>query len=108
VISAHLRLVPDAISAMSYISGFEHYSDRLAFPIPDLILCDVHLAKVDGIQFFHWLHQQSRPCPGDIPFMFICGDDTPVNRRQMAMNAGATQVLDKPVDWRDFFDELLK
>jgi hypothetical protein len=66
------------------------------------------VSKVDGVEFLRWLHQQSRPIPGSIPFMLICGDDTPVNRRQMAMAAGPTQVLEKPIAWRDFFKELLK
>jgi CheY-like chemotaxis protein len=106
--SSHLRAVPDAISAMSYINGLEHYSDRLSFPIPDLILCDFDLAKVNGVEFLRWLHQQSRPIPGSIPFMLICGEDTPAHRRELANAAGATQILEKPIHWPKFFDDLLK
>lgn len=42
--------LPDGQAALDYLFGREQYADRRAFPRPHLILLDLRLPKVDGLE----------------------------------------------------------
>lgn len=43
-------LVDDGQAALDYLFGRGDYGDRLRYPLPQLILLDLHLPKVDGLE----------------------------------------------------------
>ncbi len=74
---------------------------------PDLILLDMHLPDVDGLELLRQL--QRDPQCADIPVVVVSADATPA-RIQEALAAGARHYLTKPVNLLGFLevvDELL-
>ena len=47
---ASLYFVPDGEAALSYLKGAGPFSDRRAFPFPALLLLDLKMPKLDGIE----------------------------------------------------------
>jgi CheY-like chemotaxis protein len=46
---------------ISYLSGEEKYHDRQTYPIPDLLLLDLKMPRVSGLEVLSWLHHQDIP-----------------------------------------------
>lgn len=53
-----LKVVSDGEEAMAYLSGATPFGDREANPIPKLILLDLKLPRMSGLEFLRWLRQQ--------------------------------------------------
>ena len=66
---------------------------------PDLILLDMHLPDVDGLELLRQL--QRDPACADIPVMVVSADATPA-RIEEALAAGARLYLTKPLNLVDF------
>jgi putative two-component system response regulator len=88
--------------------GYQNVSSatdaRLALPLfrefePDLVLMDLHMPYLDGINVMGQLRQ--RNLPGEfLPVVLLTGDATP-EARQEALSAGANDFLLKPFDSTD-------
>ncbi len=63
--------------------------------MPDVILLDWHMPKMDGIAFIKWLRQQEN---GDIPQVIFCTTETELANIQQAFHAGANEYVMKPFD----------
>lgn len=63
---------------------------------PDVILCDLHLPRVDGWQLRHAQLQSSRL--KDIPFVIISAD---IDIREHGRKLRAAAILPKPADLDD-------
>ena len=68
---------------------------------PDLILLDMHLPDVDGLELLRQL--QRDPQCADIPVVVVSADATPA-RIQEALAAGARHYLTKPVNLIGFLE----
>ncbi|HEY9154190.1 MAG TPA: response regulator [Opitutaceae bacterium] len=53
-----LRQVTDGEEAIHYLSGVGKYSDRVAFPLPLLVLLDLKLPKIPGHDVLGWIRQR--------------------------------------------------
>jgi CheY-like chemotaxis protein len=51
--------------AVNYLQGVAPYNDRAQFPFPNLIITDLKMPKVNGLDFLRWLraHPQCRVLP---------------------------------------------
>lgn len=49
--------VSDGSEAMKYLSGTEPYEDRKECPIPDLVLLDIKLPRVNGFDVLNWVRR---------------------------------------------------
>jgi two-component system response regulator len=49
----------DGSQAVAYLKGEGKFSDRQQHPLPDLIVLDINLPGMDGIDFLRWLRQES-------------------------------------------------
>jgi CheY-like chemotaxis protein len=54
-----IQVVQDGKEAMNYLSGIGVYADRARFPMPCLILLDLKLPRVMGLEVLRWLRAQS-------------------------------------------------
>jgi CheY-like chemotaxis protein len=60
--SASLRFnvqsVTDPENAISYLSGDGPYSDRKCFPVPSLVLLDLKMPRMNGLEVLTWIRNQ--------------------------------------------------
>ena|SRR6266404_6098383 len=53
-----LQIVPDGDEAVRYLSGDGHYANRVDHPMPSLILMDLKVPKVSGLDALKWIRAQ--------------------------------------------------
>jgi len=96
-----LHVVRDGEEAIHYLSGEGQYSNRAEYPLPDLILLDLKMPKVDGFEVVRWIRRQ--PGFGSIPVVVLTSSDEirDVNR---AYALGANSFLVKPLDFENFIE----
>jgi CheY-like chemotaxis protein len=54
-----LQVVESGQEAIAYLKGEGAFSDRVRYPVPLLVLLDLKLKGVDGIDVLRWLRRES-------------------------------------------------
>ena len=54
-----LHFVRDGQEVMSYLRGSGIYADRTAYPVPQLLLLDLNMPRVDGFHVLEWIREQA-------------------------------------------------
>ena len=49
----------DGEQAIDYLSGAKEFSDRAQFPLPNLVLLDIKMPKVHGLDVLKWIRSES-------------------------------------------------
>lgn len=88
----HLK---DGDEALAYFAGVGQYSDRTKHPLPVLILLDLKLPGMTGLQLLQWLRTQREI--RRIPVVVLTMDGTP-SSVNAAYDLGANSYLVKPGD----------
>lgn len=88
----HLK---DGDAAFGYLAGVGAYRDRQNFPLPALILLDLKLPGMTGLQLLQWMRVQ--PEVRRIPVVILTSDDDP-KTVDSAYDLGANSYLIKPGD----------
>ncbi len=57
-IPSRLFRVSEGPQAMAYLTGHGIYADRAAYPLPDLILLDLVMPKMSGMEVLKWIREQ--------------------------------------------------
>lgn len=92
-------VVRDGAEAIAYLSGTANQAFCPMTPTPDLILLDLKLPKVNGLEVL--LHIGSDEKLRDIPVAILTSSDNPDDMR-LSMEYGARFYLSKPLDSRQF------
>jgi CheY-like chemotaxis protein len=79
-------IMNDGLEAWHWLSGGNH---------PDLIISDLKMPSLDGVQLLHNLSEQ--PVFKEIPIIMLSGFEDPVKRRE-CLNLGAYAYLVKPFE----------
>ncbi|PYJ00266.1 MAG: two-component system response regulator [Verrucomicrobia bacterium] len=92
-VSASMRFVRDGQEALDYLGGEAAYSDRQANPLPDLMLLDLKMPRMDGFDVLGWVRE--RPGLRRLLVTVFTSSDHPedINR---AYDLGANSYLVKP------------
>jgi CheY-like chemotaxis protein len=53
--TSQIITLPEALSAITYLSGGGIYADRIAHPLPYLVICDLVLPGISGLKLIHWI-----------------------------------------------------
>jgi CheY-like chemotaxis protein len=53
-----VQFVGDGQQAMELLQGEGMYSDRTAYPVPDLMLMDLRMPRKDGLELLGWVRSQ--------------------------------------------------
>ena len=93
-----LQVVRDGEEAIDYLRGHGKYANRTEFPLPDLVLLDLKMPKIDGFQTLEWIRKQSGI--RGLPVVVLTSSDMlrDVNR---AYALGANSFLVKPTDFQN-------
>ena len=97
-ISNPAHLVTDGSDVIAYLKAEGPYSDREQFPFPRLLLLDLKMPGMDGLQVLEWL--DSHPECSIIPTIIMSASsiDTDVKR---AYQLGASSYFVKPLRFED-------
>jgi|SRR5215471_563365 len=100
-LSNPLFVVRDGEEAIDYLRGEAKYSNRKEFPLPDLLLLDLKMPRVDGFGVLKWLRQQ--PGLSSLRVVVLTSSDyiSDVNR---AYELGANSFMVKPLDFENFLE----
>jgi CheY-like chemotaxis protein len=96
-----LAVVRNAEEAMAYFMGIGAYKNRSEYPLPSLVLLDLKMPGMSGIEFLQWLRQQ----PGYGSTRVVILTSSSLTRDvNAAYQAGANSFLIKPVDFERFVE----
>jgi CheY-like chemotaxis protein len=90
-----LLAVADGEECVEYLRGDGSFADRLQYPMPQLLLLDLKMPRLNGIQVLTWLRAQ--PSLKQLPVIVLTGStfDSDITR---AYAAGANSFLPKLLD----------
>jgi CheY-like chemotaxis protein len=100
-ISNPIQVVRDGEEAISYLAGTGKFSDRVEFPLPELILLDLKMPRVDGFEVLQWIRSQ-RNFSG-IRMVVLSSSDS-IQDVNLAYKLGANSFLVKPTDFNSFVE----
>ena len=97
-LNTRLLSVYDGGEAMQYLEGQGRYVDRDAYPIPQVILLDLKMPRVNGFEFLAWLRSKGPRNCRIIPVVVMSSSGLKEDVER-AYTLGANSYLVKPVSW---------
>lgn len=94
----------DGAEVLAYFCGQGPFADRAKFPFPRILITDLKMPKVDGMQILKWLHEH--PECNVIPRIVLTASRL-ASDIQQAYKLGANSYLVKPVNY-ERLTEMLK
>ncbi len=98
-----LESVRNGADAQQHLMGEGKFADRVAYPMPAVIFCDLQLPGMSGLQFLEWLRQQ--PALRSLPCVIFSGSANPSDV-QAAYEMGVTSFIVKPIDFHEWVSRL--
>jgi CheY-like chemotaxis protein len=98
-ISHQLIVVQDGHTALAYLNGDGKYADRKTFPLPALLLIDLHLRLKNGLQILEWIASQPSVQRAVKVVILSPSENVVANRR--AHELGVTRFLLRPFAYAD-------
>src|SRR5581483_9447631 len=96
-----LVIVSDGEQARAYLSGSGGFGDRQRHPLPELVLLDVNLPKLSGLELLKWIRRQ--PMIEKLPVILFSGaEEAAETRREQAALANALRA--KPASGEGFVE----
>ena len=96
--NAELHAVLDGESALDYLAGREPYDDRSEYPLPHLIILDLGLPRVSGLEVLKWIGAKLARL--DIPVIVLSSSIDPESK-QRAFALGVRGYVEKTPDFTD-------
>lgn len=96
---SRLRVVRDGTQAVSYLEGKDDFADRAIFPFPHVVLLDLSLPRMSGLELLAWMRAHSEPAIRNLPVII-----TSITQYrpdvEKARTLGVAGILTKPIDWK--------
>jgi two-component system response regulator len=87
-----MQVASDGQQAIDYLSGAGKFADREQFPLPGLVLLDLKLPYVMGLDVLRWIREQ----PNTAPVVIILTASAEEEDIATAYRLGANAFLTKP------------
>ncbi len=94
-ITEHVEVVHTGQAAIDYLQGSGVYEEREKYPLPDLVLLDLKLPGVSGLEVLGWI--RARPDLRSIVVIVLSSSSRPEDVGR-AYELGANSYVLKPVD----------
>ena len=96
-----IQVVGDGQTALDYLFGNGEYTDRQAYPIPDLILLDLKLPGIGGVEVLQKIKMEEglKRLP-----VVILTSSKEEGDRALSYDCGANSYLVKPVSFQGFLE----
>jgi CheY-like chemotaxis protein len=94
--SIRFSCVGDGEAAVAYLQGMGQFGDRQEHPFPDLVLLDISLPGMNGLEVLKWI--RSRPELSELP-VFVWTDSGDRETLERATAAGASRFVPKSVSF---------
>jgi len=91
-----VRVASDGREAIDYLQGTGNFCDRERFPYPSLVLLDLKLPYVMGLDVLRWIRKQPGPI---LPVIILSGSGLDCDVAT-AYGLGANAFLTKPFEGR--------
>lgn len=101
--TCRIGVARDGEEALDYLLGRGAFRHRLGAPLPRLVLLDLKLPRVDGVDVLRAL--RSSPRASAAPVVMLVPASEP---RELAQcyQVGANSCVQKPVDFSDFYETI--
>lgn len=99
-----VRLAQDGMEALNYLRGSGKFADRATYPFPDIILLDLKLPRLSGLELLAWL--KDNPEHRVVPTIVLSSSELEDDVRK-AYELGANTYLVKPTDF-DMLTEMVR
>lgn len=86
---------------MDYLSGVGKYANHPEFPLPAVVLLDIKMPGVSGLDVLRWI--RSQPGLKTIRVVMLTSSDD-IKDVNQAYQLGANSFLTKPADLDEFFE----
>ena len=93
-LSHELVRVCNGEECIGYLRGISRFEDRDQYPLPNLLVLDLKMPGVSGLDVLDWL--QTQPALKQIPAVMLSGSGLAPDR-QAALAKGAKEYHAKPV-----------
>jgi DNA-binding response OmpR family regulator len=93
-----VQVVSDGQAALDYLAGQNGFSDRDQFPVPSLVLLDLRLPLVPGMEVLKWIRSESQLTGLPVIVLTSSKHDMDV---ASAYSLGANAFLVKPSDSKE-------
>lgn len=98
-----VRICSSGKDFLAYLEGKGAYEDRVAHPLPSLVLLDLKMPEMDGFEVLAWVKGQTRYA--HIPIVILSGMENPEGLKR-AYSLQARSYLFKPINMDSFRDVL--
>jgi len=92
-VASRLEVASTGEEAIAYLSGEGRYADRDLHPLPSLVLLDIRLPRMSGLEILEWIRQQAQF--KRLPVIMLTSSGQAANIRH-ARDAGASAYHEKP------------
>jgi CheY-like chemotaxis protein len=90
-----MQVMNDPEKAAAYLGGQGIYADRKCFPLPEIVLLDLKMPRMHGLEVLSWIRSQPRLKRLVVIVLTASNQASEVNR---AYELGANSYLVKPVE----------
>ena len=94
-----IHVASNGQDALDYLFGIHQYADRIAFPMPNLVLLDLKLPGIDGFEVLRQV--KSTPVLKRLPVVILTSSKEEGDRA-LSYDQGANSYLVKPVSFEGF------
>jgi len=93
-----LHVVRNGEEAIAYLKGEGKYANRAEYPLPELMLLDLKMPRIDGFGVLKWVRHQ--PNLATLRIVVLTSSDS-IRDVNEAYSLGANSFMVKPMDFED-------